>query len=79
MGRATYHSTLESGAMARFDSSDEPTLRVTDELGHDLPGMTADVRRQILLWLGLEEAAGESSPGLRDLRERLQADEEADR
>lgn len=56
----------------------EPVLRVTDELGHDLPGMTADLRRQMLEWLALEDAVGESSPGLDELRKFLLADEEAD-
>lgn len=56
----------------------EPVFRVTDELGHDLPALTAWVRGQLIEWLALEELAGESTPGLRDLRERLIHELEAD-
>lgn len=57
----------------------EPTLRVVDELGHDLPSATAEVRGAMIQWLDLEESAGESSPGLRALRDLFAADEEVDR
>lgn len=59
-------------------SEHEPTLRVVDGLGHDLPSATADVRRQMIEWLDLEDAVGESSPGLRTLRDLLAVDEESD-
>lgn len=57
---------------------DEPTLRVTDALGHDLPAMTIEVRHQMIGWLELEDAAGDLSPGLRELRDRLRDDEADD-
>lgn len=60
-------------------SDRELALRIVDGFGHDLPAMTQSTRRSMIRWLDLEEAAGESSPGLRALREALLADEEADR
>jgi hypothetical protein len=58
---------------------EEPTLRVVDALGHDMPATTERFAQQMLTWLDLEELAGELTPGLAEMRDRLRAQVEESR